>query len=64
MECISSLSKADLLVVLESVPQSYWPPRPTRQDKKVLVECIRSAHLSHKRIRDALSLAWARARIT
>ena len=33
---LDTLTKDQLLDVLEAVPQSYWPPRPTRQDKPEL----------------------------
>lgn len=33
---LDTLTRDKLLDVLEAVPQSYWPPRPTRQDKAEL----------------------------
>ncbi len=33
---LDTLTRHQLLDVLEAVPQSYWPPRPTRQDKAEL----------------------------
>ena len=43
MNTAAGLTKKQLLDVLESVPQRYWPPRPTRQDRAVLVERIHAA---------------------
>ena len=63
MASISSLTKEQLLVVLESVPQSYWPPRPTRQTKETLVSIIQSAHYAHEKVRQALAQAWAERRM-
>jgi hypothetical protein len=37
-------TKPQLLALLEEVPQSYWPPRPTRQDKRELFEAIKRAY--------------------
>jgi hypothetical protein len=43
-KAIELMTKAELLVELEqNVPQGYWPPRPTRQDKKTLLDiCVRA----------------------
>ncbi len=40
---IESLTKPQLLQVLEHVDQHFWPPRPTRQVKSELVAAIWSA---------------------
>lgn len=37
-------TKAGLLLTLESIPQSYWPPRPTRQDKATLFDAVSRAY--------------------
>jgi hypothetical protein len=36
-------TKSQLLQLIEEVPQSYWPPRPTRQDKATLLAVITRA---------------------
>jgi len=58
MARIDNLTKSELLAVLEHTPQRFWPPRPTRQDKSVLVEAIRNAHYGHEAVRAALARAW------
>lgn len=62
MASIASLPKSELLRVLESVPQRLWPPRPTRQDKAILVDAIRNAHYGNEKVREALAAAWKRQR--
>jgi len=68
MASIKDISKPELLVVLESVPQHFWPPRPTRQAKATLVEAIEHAHYlpankGGDRVRSALAAAWNRKRV-
>jgi hypothetical protein len=66
MASISTLTKAQLLAVLEHAPQQYWPPRPTRQDKDTLVEAVHHAHYAPApqgdAVRKALAEAWAERR--
>jgi hypothetical protein len=62
MASISSLTKSDLLQILEKCPQRFWPPRPTRQDKATLVDAIRNAHYGNEAVRKALADAWRRRR--
>ena len=62
MPTIESLNKTELLTVLESVPLSYRPPRPTRQDKVTIVFAIRQAFQASQATRDALHTAWERQR--
>ena len=62
MARIDDLTKAELLLVLESCPQRFWPPRPTRQNKSVLVARINSAHYASEETRRALAAAWKRKR--
>ena len=66
MASISDLTKAQLLEVLEHVPQQFWPPRPTRQDKETLVEVVWRAHMmpapKGNAVRGALAAAWKRRR--
>jgi len=63
MAQISKLTKAELLIILESVPQGYWPPRPTRQDKRDLVDVVRRAWM-HPGVQTAVIEALARKRQT
>jgi hypothetical protein len=60
MASIADLPKSELLRVLESCPQQFWPPRPTRQDKSTLVDAIRRAHYGNETVRVALAAAWKR----
>lgn len=60
MALIDDLPKRELLIVLKSVPQNYWPPRPTRQTKEVLVHRIRQSMYRHEETRVALAAAWKR----
>jgi hypothetical protein len=40
---IELMTKAELLMELEHIPQSYWPPRPTRQNKAtIFAACLRA----------------------
>ena len=48
---LDALARRQLLDVLETVPQSYWPPRPTRQDKAELKARIFQALQSGKSAR-------------
>lgn len=59
IERLSKLTKAQALAVLESVPQRYWPPRPTRQDKRTITRAIfRALHGPEAHVvRSALALA-------
>lgn len=34
---LADMTKAELLAEIERIPQHFWPPRPTRQDKATLV---------------------------
>jgi hypothetical protein len=66
MARIINLPKHELLLVLEYTPQRFWPPRPTRQDKRILAEAIEHAHYlggsEGERVRGALAEAWRRQR--
>jgi hypothetical protein len=62
---ICKLTKAQLLTVLESTPQRYWPPRPTRQSQATLADCIERARTTigfneGERFRAALIAAGVR----
>jgi hypothetical protein len=37
-------TKQQCLHLLQEIPQSYWPPRPTRQDKATLFAAIYRAY--------------------
>lgn len=45
---VEQLTKPELLDRLETVPQHFWPPRPTRQDKAELVQAIKTAETSER----------------
>lgn len=46
------LTKRELLLVLEYVPQHFWPPRPTRQIRATLLSAIRRAEASGRYVFD------------
>jgi hypothetical protein len=39
-----SLTRAELLLMMEHVPQHFWPHAPTRQNKQTLKSAIVHAH--------------------
>ena len=56
---LDTLTRHQLLDVLEAVPQSYWPPRPTRQDKAELKARIFQALQSRHSARIARAIFQA-----
>ncbi len=56
---LDTLTREQLLDVLEAVPQSYWPPRPTRQDKAELKARILQALQSRNSARIATAIVQA-----
>ena len=56
---LDTLTRHQLLDVLETVPQSYWPPRPTRQDKAELKARIFQALQSRNSARIARAIFQA-----
>ncbi len=56
---LDTLTREQLLDVLEAVPQSYWPPRPTRQDKAELKARILQALQSRNSARIATAIFQA-----
>ena len=56
---LDTLTRDRLLDVLEAVPQSYWPPRPTRQDKAELKARIFQALQSRNSARIARAIFQA-----
>ena len=56
---LDALTRRQLLDVLETVPQSYWPPRPTRQDKAELKARIFQALQSGNSARIATAIFQA-----
>jgi hypothetical protein len=54
----SILTKADLLEILQRyVPQTMWPPRPTRQSDATIREIVRQASFNGfygEQVRDAI----------
>lgn len=43
---IAKLTKREALDELETVPQRFWPPRPTRQSVDELRRCIARARIT------------------
>lgn len=65
MASITILTKPELLQALNYAPQQYWPPRPTRQNKSILVEAVTRAHYSPAadRLRAKLACLWHKRRL-
>ena len=56
---LDTLTRDQLQDVLEAVPQSYWPPRPTRQDKAELKARVFQALQSQNSARIARAIFQA-----
>jgi hypothetical protein len=53
---VEEMTKPELLDRLETVPQHFWPPRPTRQDKAELVRAVNEAERTEPKAVDDLSI--------
>lgn len=65
MASITILTKPELLQALNYAPQQFWPPRPTRQGKAVLVDAVTRAHYAAAgdRVRAKLACLWHQRRL-